>query len=217
MTNNPHGPPVYRLARLGRSIKPEAGIAQQHQIRATAPSSPAYGTVKASMDAWNGSTDAYATLQDLRLRALQGLHDVETRLRAAEQQFSRDERTVHSAVVMVAGGQSLVIISLGFQAITGQAPRAGAPSMPTNLVGKPGVDPGAVHFSWKSPAAGASFPLQLSTDPVTATSWSSLSSVTRRSVRIGDLRPGQLYWLRAAVVTAGGQSAWTDPVSVRVP
>ena len=116
---------------------------------------------------------------------------------------------------MAAEGQLSVITSLGYQATSGRAVPVGAPPMPTLVVGKAGVDPGAVHLAGKFPTKGALFQLQLSPDPITTDSWSTLPSLTRRTLKVGDLHAGQYYWFRVAAVRSGQSSGWTDPVRVQ--
>jgi hypothetical protein len=214
MASNKKGPPVYRIGNTGLRKPTVQRIAAQEQIRTTAPSSSVYAQVKSALDTWNTSTDAMASLSTQVQAAVQQLAQLRTRLSQAEAQFEIDERGYRGVVQLASQGKPELIESLGFTATTGTTPAGSTVATPTDLVGTPGVDPGAVHLKWQAPKGAHMYAVQMSVDPVTATSWQSLPGTSRRSLKIGDLISGARYWFRVAMVGAGTQSGWSQAESV---
>ena len=214
--HNKKGPPVYRLAPFELAQKPPVLIAQQERIRTVAAQSPAFAQVKDALGAWSTETDALGALYAEVEAEAQHLRELRTRLHLAELAFRMGERAYRGAVQMASAGKPEVMQSLGYHAVSGRATPATTLPAPTDLVARPGADPGAVHLSWKAPRGKGTFAVQQSADPAQAGAWSSLPGTSRRTYRAGDLRPGLSLWFRVARVSAGMQSDWTAPVNVTV-
>ena len=215
MAKNKYGKPVFRLGALPAG-QPAVQIREQAQIRGTAPHSPIYGQVKPVLDAWNGSTDAYQALLSELDSTARKLGELRAKVSQAAGQFHLDARCYRMAVAQVSKGNPELIQGLGYAAVAGKKPPAAVLAAPTDLVARPGVDPGAVHLAWKAVRASGAFAVQQSADPAAPTSWVSVPGTSHRQLRLGDLRPGQVLWFRVARVSTGKQSDWSLPASVTV-
>jgi hypothetical protein len=119
-------------------------------------------------------------------------------------------------VEAVAGDDESVILSAEMDvrsAPSFQTQPAGAPG---NLSGSQSDHEGEIDLHWDT-VKGASYEIQRSADPPTATSWQHAAVSVKSSVTINGLVSGTRYWFRVAAVTTAGQSGWSDPATKIAP
>ena len=119
-------------------------------------------------------------------------------------------------VEAVAGDDESLILSAGMDVRS-------APSFQTRPAGAPGNlsvsqsdHEGAIDAHWDT-EKGASYEVQQSIHPPTATSWVHAAVSVKSSVTITGLVSGTRYWFRVAAVTSAGQSGWSDPATKIAP
>ncbi len=88
---------------------------------------------------------------------------------------------------------------------------------PENLSITAGDNAGELDLQWDPVAGAKTYEVQISPDPVTATSWVSQPSVTRSKTVILGLTSGARMWARVRAVNAAGQGAWSDVATKIVP
>lgn len=116
----------------------------------------------------------------------------------------------------VAGDDESKILSAGMDvrsAPSFQTQPAGAPG---NLSGSQSDHEGEIDLHWDT-VKGASYEIQRSNDPPTATSWQHAAVSVKSSVTITGLVSGTRYWFPVAAVTSAGQSGWSDPATKIAP
>jgi len=119
-------------------------------------------------------------------------------------------------VESIAGEDEALILNAGMDVRS-------APSFPTQPAGAPGNlsgsqsdHEGEVDLHWDT-VKGASYEIQQSIDPPTATSWVHAAVSVKSSVTITGLVSGTRYWFRVAAITSAGQSGWSDPATKIAP
>jgi len=119
-------------------------------------------------------------------------------------------------VTAVGGGDEAIVQSAGMNL---RAPRAavGVPSQPQALAATAGDHDGTMDLSWDPVVEAASYVIETSPDPPTATSWKHLGVSTKSSFTVTDLVSGSRVWFRVAAINAAGQSNWSDPATKIVP
>jgi fibronectin type III domain protein len=161
---------------------------------------------------------------------LDGLETANNDLEASRQETAknlqiRDDKQVSIVALLrqsaafvesVAGDDESVILSAGMDvrsAPSFQTQPAGAPG---NLSGSQSDHEGEIDLHWDT-VKGASYEIQRSADPATATSWQHAAVSVKSSVTISGLVSGTRYWFRVAAVTSAGQSGWSDPATKIAP
>jgi hypothetical protein len=91
------------------------------------------------------------------------------------------------------------------------------PDQVSNLCVTQGDNDGSLDEQWDSDPTAASFELQTSPDPVTATSYVHRDTVTKSSCTVTDLPTGSRVWSRVRAINSAGKGPWSDPVSKIVP
>jgi predicted phage tail protein len=119
-------------------------------------------------------------------------------------------------VTAVSGGDEAVIQSAGMDVRATPAASSIA-DHPNALGATAGDHDGSMDLAWDSVADAASYVIETSPDPPTATSWKHLGVSTKSSYTVTGLPSGSRVWFRVAAVNAAGQSGWSDPVSKIVP
>jgi len=77
---------------------------------------------------------------------------------------------------------------------------------------------GSLVGHWKVVKAAKSYEIQLSADPVTATSWTYKMTATRRSAVLKELSNGAKLWARVRALGAdNAPGPWSDPAVKTVP
>ncbi len=71
--------------------------------------------------------------------------------------------------------------------------------------------PGHSEVRWKRETNADAYVLERSPDPITATSWDNVGTVTEAKYEGNGTVPGQKYWYRVAGVNKLGQGPWSEP------
>jgi hypothetical protein len=109
-----------------------------------------------------------------------------------------------------------VIESAGFSSRAAKTP-ASVPDPVGNLSLTAGDNAGELDLQW-DPANGAkTYDVQISPDPITATSWLAQPSVTKSKAVILGLTSGAKMWVRVRGVGPAGLGAWSDVMTKIVP
>ena len=205
---------IVRVRLLSSKLTLLEYTTEQEQIRQDAPKSAACTPlVQGLLTTWNQSTDKAAALDSQERSLLQQLVVVRQARSQAREQMRLDEVAFVGGATIAASNDPALLKSLGLAIATpngGPGPRT-APDAPATVTVKPGTDPGGLHIKWTRSLKTRTYQVQLSAEPVTATSWSPLPPQTRRSLKLGDLLPGGAYQVRVAAVGPGGQSVWSQP------
>src|SRR5215471_8056021 len=119
-------------------------------------------------------------------------------------------------VTMVSGGDEAIIQSAGMD-IRSVPGTSVVPSQPQGLAATAGDHDGTMDLSWDPVVEAASYVIDSSVDPPTATSWQHLGISTKSTFTAPGLTSGARVWFRVAAVNANGQSPWSDPATKIVP
>jgi hypothetical protein len=119
-------------------------------------------------------------------------------------------------VFAVSGGNEAVIQSAGMD-VRAAPGTVGIPSLPQALGATAGDRDGQMDLSWDPVIEAASYVIETSPDPPTATSWSHAGVSTKSSYTVTGLQSGSRIWFRVASVNPAGQSGWSDPATKIVP
>jgi hypothetical protein len=113
-------------------------------------------------------------------------------------------------------GDETQIRSAGMD-VRGDAQAAGDLPAPGNLSATEGDRDAEIDASWDRVVGAKSYLIQISPDPITATSWVQSGVSTKSSYTATGLESGKKYWLRIAAVGTAGQGPWSDPASKIAP
>ena len=119
-------------------------------------------------------------------------------------------------VTAIAGGDEEIIQSAGMDVRAVTRP-AIPPEQPPALGATAGDHDGSMDLSWDPVVEAASYIIEMSPDPPTATSWKHLGVSTKSTFTVTGLPSGTRVWFRVAAVNANGQSPWSDPATKIVP
>lgn len=120
-------------------------------------------------------------------------------------------------VESVAGGDETKIRSAGMDTKAAATTTTSIPPPPANLSATAGDRDGEIDLFWEAVFGAKSYVIQISPDPITATSWAHASVSPRSSQTIDGLTSGTRYWFRVAAINAIGQSGWSDPAMKIAP
>jgi hypothetical protein len=149
-----------------------------------------------------------------------------TRQLAATKTAAKDEKEdafdnifsqLAAYVESVAGSNEKMIKSAGMDTRAAAVPTTEKPSPPNSLNVTSGDADGEIDLTWEPVTGAKSYVIEVSIDPVTATSWKHSSVSTKSSARTSGLVSGTRYWFRVAAVGTGGQSGWSDPATKIAP
>lgn len=119
-------------------------------------------------------------------------------------------------VTAIAGGDEEVIQSAGMD-VRATPGASAAPVLPAALSATAGDHDGTMDLSWDPVVEAASYVVEMSPDPVTATSWKHQGVSTKSTFTVTGLTSGARVWFRVAAVNPNGQSPWSDPATKIVP
>ena len=71
--------------------------------------------------------------------------------------------------------------------------------------------PGNTKVKWTAVTGAVSYLVEMSADPITATSWVQVATPTKASCDAGGAEPGKIAWFRVAGVNALGAGPWSNP------
>jgi hypothetical protein len=146
---------------------------------------------------------------------------------AAAKQATTDKNTAMDAlrtalatwgdyVQLTSGGDVSKIQSARIDVQSARTPTV-IPNQVMNLAITASDNAGELDLQWDSLPNAKSYEIQISPDPVTATSWVSQPSVTRSQASITGLTSGARMWVRVRAVNAAGQGPWADVATKIVP
>lgn len=118
-------------------------------------------------------------------------------------------------VETTSGGDEAKILSAGFDVRSAPTPPA-APTVPANLTATMGDHEGEIDLQWAPPKGAKSYIVECSTYAVPRT-WQQVKIVTRSSLTVPDLTPGEVYAFRIKAIGGGGESDWSDEAVERAP
>ena len=169
---------------------------------AFAPVLTAYSTALGNFNTAQAAAKLATTAKDTARNALEAI---------LTQRGNYVELTATSAADPAA-----VVESAGFSVKSSKSP-AGVPDMVTNLSITAGDNAGELDLQWDPSNGARSYDIQLSPDPVTATSWTAQPSVTKSKAVVMGLTSGAKMWARVRGVGPGGTGAWSDVATKIVP
>ena len=119
-------------------------------------------------------------------------------------------------VESVAGTDDTLITAAGMDTKAARSAPT-VPSAPQSLSANAGEHEGEINLFWKAVPNARSYTIEASQDPATAGSWTHVGIATSASKVITNLTSGKRYWFRVAVVSAGGESGWSEHATKVVP
>lgn len=119
-------------------------------------------------------------------------------------------------VDLTAAGDQTKILSAAMDVRSARTP-SGKPDMVSNLSVTSGDSAGELDLQWDTVAGAKSYDVQTSPDPVTASSWTSQSTVTKSKTAATGLPSGTRVWTRVRAVNSAGEGAWSSSISKIVP
>ena len=106
--------------------------------------------------------------------------------------------------------------SMGFGLFVASKLSKAAPEPPASLIVRPGTAHGKARVAVAAKGYQGVWVAQVSTDPITATSWTSLPGAGKQR-KLSGYASGTRLWVQFASVRNGMQSAWCTPVLVTIP
>ena len=119
-------------------------------------------------------------------------------------------------VYAVSGGDEAIVQSAGMD-VRAAPGTVAIPAPPQALSATAGDHDGQMDLSWDPQIGAATYVLETSPDPPTATSWNHAGVSTRSTFTLTGLLSGSRIWMRVAAVNPAGQSGWSDPATKIVP
>ena len=190
-----------------------AAFAQAHVMAMTgnanyATPTPDAAAFAAQITAFNDAITAADTAQQAALQKTAAKLAQRTLM---EQALNQRGNYVENA----SGGDEAKILSAGFDVRSGPAPAA-PPPVPTNLSVTMGDHEGEMDLQWTPPKGAKSYIVECSTYAVPRT-WQQVKIVTRSSLTVPDLTPGEVYAFRVKAIGSAGESDWSDEAVERAP
>jgi hypothetical protein len=108
------------------------------------------------------------------------------------------------------------VTSMGFALFVASKLSKGPPEPPASLIVRTGKAQGKARVSVAQRGYQGVFVAELSVDPITPTSWTSLPGVGKQR-KLSGYASGTRLWVHFASVRNGMQSAWCTPVLVTIP
>jgi hypothetical protein len=125
--------------------------------------------------------------------------------------------TQEGAYVESASGGDVVKIESAGMSVRRARSRVGV-SQVLNLVLREGAYDGTLRASWNPDPGAKSFEIQISLEPVTATSWAIKMTASKSSATLSGLTSGAKLWVRVRSIGAGNSTGpWSDPATKTVP
>ena len=196
--------PLVEVIQRGKNVL--AGLTGNPYVPAPMPTLP---EIQAAIAAAEAASDAYE-MAKVTLRALKRERDV------ARRELEDVLRAESLTVQVATGGDAMKIVSTGFEIMSEGSP-VGVPDQPRNFVLKVTAAEGALKASWLKVRGVRTYEIQISNNPLSATSWVGWGSSTRIRVLMNDLPSGTKVWVRVRALGAAGGGAWSGPVGKMVP
>lgn len=117
----------------------------------------------------------------------------------------------------VSNGDKVKLESGGFTIRADAAP-VGPMTQVLNLVVTAGDNDGTLDCGWDPTKGAGSYEVQVSVDPVTATSWAFKDVSNISTITLTGLTSGSKIWVRVRAIGAGNHKGpWSDPATKTVP
>jgi hypothetical protein len=117
----------------------------------------------------------------------------------------------------VTGGEESKILSIGAPLRAVPTPLGALPEV-MNLVLREGDFEGTLNAGWARIAGARSYEIQISGEPLSATSWAFKMSATKSTARLEGLTSGAKAWVRVRAIGADNKPGpWSDPATKTVP
>ena len=162
---------------------------------------------------------ACVTLEDTALEAEAARQEAKNKTtikNAAEDALDKVMTQSAGYVMAISGGDESMVQSAGMD-LKGAPGASAMPAQPHGLSPTAGDHDGEMDLSWDPVLDAASYVIEISPDPPTATSWKHLAVSTKSSFTATGLVPGSRVWFRVAAVNPAGQSGWSEPATKIVP
>ncbi|MEK6259807.1 MAG: fibronectin type III domain-containing protein [Planctomycetota bacterium] len=115
-------------------------------------------------------------------------------------------------------GRTLTLIrSTGLDVRAASTAAVGPLAQAANLSVTLGDFDGELDLDWDNVRGARSYQIQRSPDPVSATSWTLIDTVTASRATVKNLTSGTKYWFRVAAIGAAGPGPWSNPVAKIAP
>ena len=119
-------------------------------------------------------------------------------------------------VAGISGDDETKITSAGMD-IRAARSAVGDLAAPTGMEASAGDRDGEIDLTWDKVKGAASYVIEQSLDPPTATSWTHAGASTKSQSTVRGLVSGTRYWFRVAALGTNGQSPWSDPATKLAP
>ncbi len=135
----------------------------------------------------------------------------------AEGAFNAAFTTQAATVQSASAGDATKILSSGMSVIGTSGPVV-APGQVLNLVVTAGDNDGTLDFAFDPEPVAKSYEIEISVDPVSATSWEKKQTAAKSSGTIAGLTSGARMWVRVRAIGAAPlPGPWSDPAAKTVP
>jgi hypothetical protein len=171
------------------------------------PDVPDNGAFIADLTAKNAALKAAA---DAAKAARMASKQATTLLKTARKEWLGSVTRLAGYTESATGGKAAQMQGAGFDVKSAPTP-AQLPGQVANLKVALNGMAGYSTLNWDALAGADHYVIESSPDPITATSWSFVKSVTSASHHGNGATAGQKMWYRVAGVNAKGQGPWSDP------
>ena len=160
----------------------------------------------------NTAATKVAAQKAAQLTALQTTNDRDVALNALTAALGLLALNVENT----SGGDAVKIQSAGMTVKSPASPQA-VPTQVVNLAVSNGDNDGELDAQWDPVRTAKSYQVQVSADPITATSWRDVTPSSVSKMVIDGLTSGARIWVRVRAINKKGQGPWSDPAVKIVP
>ena len=181
-------------------------IARGRNVIAEMTGNPAFPNPDVSLDALKEATDL---LETRYLNARNGGKESTVLMHQAEDAWDDDMRILGRYVERIAGDDSAIVLSAGFN-LTKQP----VPAQRAEFSVETGKNSGSVILRRQAVPGAKSYIWQICINalPETEDGWKIAEVTGKASVELNNLIPVTKYWFRVASVSSQGTSAYNDPI-----
>ena len=178
---------------------------------------PPLANAKPSLVDCQASHDAADAVLKLIAQKEQELTNLRVQRDQLMEKALADYSTLGSCVETNSGGDPAYITAKGYDVAGGGSPTV-TPNVtqPMNIVLTHGDHDGAVDVAWHRDKLARSTEVQISPDPMTATSFVTNQIATKSSCTIENQIPGTKLWVRVRSIRKDGPGLWSEPAFIIV-
>lgn len=212
-------PTHQRMARVklglrGKSV--EEKITQANNIRTSLTGNAAFPSPNPTLTAY-GTSITNLTTKNAAVKTLEAqLRTAITERDVAEAALDGQTTLLGAYVDNTSGGDAVKIQSAGMNVRSDKSPSVALEQV-GNLSASAGDDEGQIDLQWDPVKGAKSYEIQTSPDPITATSWRSLTPSSKSRSSHSGLTSGAKMWFRVRAIGKGDPGAWSDPAVKTVP